>query len=99
MQTTNTSGLQDWITQLDRRIYAVLIGATLGIIGGLVGLMLAIIGPIFTFAIVFGLVAGLYILTDISAALYAVIGITFLLPFGTFPFKVGLTPTLIDLVL
>jgi O-antigen ligase len=38
-------------------------------------------------------------LTDVKPALYASMGTMILLPFGTFPYKIGLTPTLLDLAL
>ncbi len=95
MYTTNP--LQEWIARLDRRLYALVIGATVGLVGGLLGLLLAIAGPVIAVGTVLGLLAGLYILTDVSAALYGVILITALLPFGTLPFKLGLTPTLLDI--
>ena len=43
-----------------------------------------------------GVLAALYILTNVSAALYAMIAVMALLPFGTFPVKIGFTPTLLD---
>jgi hypothetical protein len=97
MYTTNR--LQEWIAQLDRRIYAALIGVALGVVGGVVGLLLAVAGPVVAAGVVLGALAGLYILTDVSAALYGTILVTALLPFGTLPFKIGLTPTLLDIAL
>ncbi len=97
MYTTNP--IQEWIAQLDRRVYAALIGLAIGLIGGLIGLLLAVAGPVVTFGAVLGALAGLYILTDISAALYGVIVVIALIPFGTLPFKIAITPTLLDLVM
>jgi polysaccharide biosynthesis protein PslJ len=97
MQEANA--LQNWVNGLDRRAYSLLIGITIGVIGGGLGLLLAIAGPIITFGLVFGVLAALYILSNVSAALYGVFLTTFLLPFGTLPFKIGLTPTFLDLAL
>jgi O-antigen ligase len=97
MYTTNP--LQKWIAQLDRRVYAAILGAALGVIGGVVGLILAAGGPVVAGGVVLGVLAGLYVLTDVSAALYGVILVTALLPFGTLPFRIGLTPTLLDVAL
>ncbi len=97
MQSTN--GLQNWVAGLDRRVYAILIGAAIGIAGGGIGLMLAAAGPVITVGVVFGVLAALYILSNVSAALYAIIFVTALLPFGTLPFKVGVTPTFLDMAL
>jgi polysaccharide biosynthesis protein PslJ len=95
--TPNT--LQEWVAGLDRRVYAALIGLALGVLGGLIGLSTVVLGPPLTFGAIFGLLAALYILTDVSAALYGVIFVTALLPFGTLPFKIGFTPTFLDLVM
>ncbi len=97
MQRTYT--LQNWIAKLDRRTYALFAGLSIGIIGGTIGLMLAVLGPVVTIGAVLGLLAGLYILTDISIALYGVIFVLLILPFGTFPIKIAVTPTLLDLAL
>jgi O-antigen ligase len=91
-----TNVLQHWISRLDRRAYAALVGLTIGLAGGSVGLALAVAGPVITVGGVIGLLAGLYVLTNINAALYAIILVTALLPFGTLPFRIGFTPTLLD---
>lgn len=62
-------------------------------------LLVAIAGPIYSIAAVAALIAGLLILRDIRwglAALFAVIG---LLPFAALPFKIGFTPTFLDVAL
>jgi O-antigen ligase len=88
--------IQDWYARQDNRTQAVIIGLAIGVIGGLLGLILAVAGPVVTIGVLIGLLAGLYILTDISAALYGQIAVIALLPFGTLPFKVVVTPTLLD---
>ncbi|MDE2750737.1 MAG: O-antigen ligase family protein [Chloroflexota bacterium] len=93
------NGLQIWISQLDRRSYALAVGFGIGIVGGVIGLMIALLGPWLAIAAILGLLAGLYIITDVSMALYAIIGIALLLPFGVFPVKIAITPTLLDLAL
>ena len=97
MQTLNE--LQNWITRLDRRLYAVLVGLAIGLTGGLVGLTVALLGPVLPFGLLLGVLAALYVLTSVSAALYGVIAIMALLPFGTFPVRIGFTPTLLDLAM
>lgn len=79
--------------------YSALIGVLIGVTGGVIALALAIVGPIVTLGIVLGLLAGLYILSNVSAALYGVIVVAALLPFGTLPFKIAVTPTLLDMAL
>jgi polysaccharide biosynthesis protein PslJ len=94
-----TNPLQEWIARLDRRTYAILIGVAIGAAGGLVGLLLAVAGPIIAFGVLLGGFAGLYILTSINAALYGIIAVMALLPFATFPFRIGFTPTFMDAVM
>ena len=91
--------IQNWFTQLDRRVYALLIGAVIGVSGGVIGLLLAVAGPVVGVAAVLGGLVGLYVLTDVSAALYAVIFTMILLPFGVMPVKIAITPTLLDVAL
>ena len=94
MQETNA--LQGWVARLDRRVYTLLIGLTIGGVGGLLGLMIAAFDPLLAAGVVLGVLIGLYVLTSVYAALYAVIGVMALVPFGTFPVKIGFTPTLLD---
>src|SRR5215211_1891135 len=94
MQSIN--GVQTWVARLDRRVYALLIGLTIGAIGGLVGLLIAAFDPLLAVGAVLGMLIGLYILTSVSGALYAMIAVVALLPFGTLPVKIGFTPTFID---
>jgi O-antigen ligase len=97
MQESNA--LSNWITGLDRRAYGALIGLIIGLTGGGLGLLLALAQPALTFAIVLGVLAALYVLSNVSAALYGVIAIAAVIPFGTLPFKIGLTPTFLDLAM
>lgn len=97
MQQTNY--LQNWIARLDPRIYAALVGLTIGAIGGAVALILTLVGPLITIVLVVGVLVGLYILTDVTVALYGSLITLLLLPFGTMPFKLGFTPTLLDVAL
>lgn len=94
-----SSTLSIWYAQRSPRTQAILIGIILGITGGLIGLALAVAGPVVTFGAVFGVLAALYVLTDVSAALYGVIAVTVLIPFGTLPFKIAITPTLLDMAM
>jgi O-antigen ligase len=94
MQTFNP--VQTWIAQLDRRWYAILIGVLIGVVGGGVGLLIAIAEPLIAIAALFGALVGLFVITNLYVALYGMIAIMALLPFGTFPFSIGFTPTLLD---
>src|SRR5215510_10640442 len=95
MQQTN--GLQNWVSGLSPRAYSALVGVIIGVTGGIIAVMMAAAGPVITFGAAFGLLAGLYVLSNVSAALYGVILVTALLPFGTLPFKIAVTPTFVDL--
>ena len=97
MQTTNP--VQEWVLALDRRVYGVLVGLLIGGVAGGIGLAVAYIGPVVTAAGLVGLLGGLYVLTDVRAALYGTLITMMVLPFGTAPFKVVLTPTLLDITL
>lgn len=88
--------IQIWLNQLDRRMYALVVGAMIGIVGGGLGIASLMLDPIFIAGAVIGGVVALYLLTDIHAALYAIVAVMMLLPFGTVPFDIGFTPTLID---
>ncbi len=93
------TSLQIKISQFDRRSYAIAIGFVLGVLGSSIGLAIAGLGPLLASATILGVLTGLYVITDIKIALYAVVAVTLLLPFGVFPVKIAITPTLLDLAL
>ena len=95
----SANALTLWFSQLDSRNYAIALGLALGFIGAGIGLLVAVLGPLLALAAIFGALAALYIITDVDMALYAIIGTVLLLPFGIFPVKIALTPTLLDLAL
>ncbi|MFW5772332.1 MAG: O-antigen ligase family protein, partial [Phototrophicaceae bacterium] len=88
--------LQVIYARLDRRTTAVLLGLAIGILGGALGIAVTMMNPVLVAGGVFGGVVGLYIITNIQAALYAIVLVMMLLPFGTLPFDIGFTPTLLD---
>jgi len=75
------------------------IGIFIGAIAVSLALLLVIAGPVIAFGAVLGMGAGLYILTNLTAGLYAVFAVVALLPFATLPVRVALTPTILDLAL
>ena len=93
------TSLQIKISQFDRHSYAIAIGFVLGVLGSSIGLAIAGLGPLLASATILGVLTGLYVITDIKIALYAVVAVTLLLPFGVFPVKIAITPTLLDLAL
>ncbi|GAB4570376.1 MAG: O-antigen ligase family protein [Anaerolineae bacterium] len=84
---------------LNRRTVGIWIGIVGGVLAGLVGLGIVVIGPVYTTAILFGLLLGLYILTDLEAALFLMLAVVALIPYGTLPFKIVITPSLLDLAI
>ncbi len=95
----DVSRLHEWIMSLTPRGYGLWVGVSIGLIAGLLGLMIALVGPLIAAAGVIGLLLGLYILSNVQAALVGVIAFVALLPFGTLPFSVGVTPTFLDVAL
>ena len=93
------NSLQIWLSQRDRNSYAIAIGLLVGSIGASIGLLIAAIGPLLALAAIGGIIAGLYVITDVRIALYAIIATVLLLPFGVFPVKIAITPTLLDLAM
>ena len=61
-----------------------------------VGYLLAEFGALIAGAGLVALFLGLWMLRDIEVAYWAVIGIVCLLPFASFPFSIGFTPTFLD---
>jgi len=98
MQRTS-SPLLDWLTALDRRLYALLVGAGIGLVGGLVALAVVYLGPILTAAALVAVFGAIYVLTDTRAALFGTLATMMIFPFGTFPVKIIFTPTLLDITL
>jgi len=83
----------------DRRVLAAGLAALLALIGTIVGLSLALLGPLFTVILLAVLAAGVWVLAGLDNALWGVIAVIALLPYGTLPFKVVITPTFLDLAL
>lgn len=91
--------VQSWVAQLPPLTYAALLGLLVGVLGGTVGLLIAVAGPLLTAGAVIGVIGGLFAITQMPLALYAVVAIMTLLPFGTLPFSIGFTPTLLDMAI
>ena len=95
----SANSLTLWFSQLNRRSAAMVLGLTIGVIGAGIGLLIAGVGPLLALAAILGVLSGLYIISDINIALYTIIATVLLLPFGIFPVKIAITPTLLDLAL
>jgi hypothetical protein len=97
-QQTLTS-LQQIFVKSDRRFALAAIVALCVAVGLVVGVYVAILSPIFAIAGVLAVAGGLLLLRDVQWGLIALIGLICLLPFGALPFKIGFTPTFLDLAL
>lgn len=70
-----------------------------GLGGSAIGWLLAEAGVIVVAALLAALVAGLMMLTNMEIGYIGVIAVVALLPFGSLPFRIGFTPTFLDLAL
>lgn len=93
------SSLQRIFVDSDRR-FALSAVVALSVAAGLVaGAYVAILSPLFAVGGVLAIVGGLLMLRDVQWGLVAIVGLICLLPFGALPFKIGFTPTFLDLAL
>ena len=91
--------MQRILIQSDRR-FALAVTVALCVAAGLLaGAYVAILSPLYAIAGMLAIVAGLLMLRDIWWGLVALIALIILLPFAALPFKIGFTPTFLDLVL
>ena len=86
------------LTENRTRIWfiALAIGIVLVIAGSA---SIAFIHPLAPFAIIIGLIGVAIIMSNIDLGMYAVIGVTVLLPFGALPLNIGFNPTFLDLAI
>ena len=91
--------LQRIFVESDRRFVLAATVALAVAAGLVVGAYVAILSPILAVVGVVALTGGLLMLRDIQWGLIGLIGLICLLPFGALPFKIGFTPTFLDLVL
>ncbi|MBN1137435.1 MAG: O-antigen ligase family protein [Anaerolineae bacterium] len=95
----HSRSMQQILLENDRR-FSFVVTIALCVAAGLVaGAYVAILSPLYAVAGVLVIAAGLLMLRDIRWGLVALIGLITLLPFGALPFKLGFTPTFLDLVL
>lgn len=93
------ASLQRILVESDRRFVLAVTVVLCAAAGLVVGAYVALLSPIFAVAGVLVIVGGLLMLRDIQWGLVAIIGLICLLPFGALPFKIGFTPTFLDLAL
>jgi polysaccharide biosynthesis protein PslJ len=90
--------LQRIFVEGDRRFVWAATVATAVAAGLVIGAYVAILSPILAVAGVVALAGGLLVLRDVQWGLVGLIGLICLLPFGALPFRIGFTPTFLDLV-
>jgi O-antigen ligase len=95
----DTQSWQTFVTSTDRKRVALMLGALLALIGGVVGVMLALTGPIITVALLAALLLAVWALTNLEIGTWGMVAVIALLPLGTLPFKIVLTPTFLDLAM
>ncbi len=88
--------LDTLIYATDRRPTALVLGATLGLLGGTIGLLIVLLGPVMATGVVIGLGVASYVLSDLYGGLYASLAVIALLPFGKVPFPMSPAPTFLD---
>lgn len=91
--------VREFLIRGDRRMIALALGAALAVTAVVVGIMLALLGPIITAGVLGALVAMLLAMTDLWVGLLGIVLVITLFPFGTLPFKIVLTPTFLDLAM
>lgn len=96
---TEIHPLPNLIEVSDQRLWPIVTGIAAAILAAVIGLSLAVVGPIYTVALLIALTGAIWVMWRLENAVWAVLGIIALLPFGALPFKVVITPTLLDLAL
>jgi O-antigen ligase len=99
MTQRTVASLQRIFVHSDRRFALAAIIAFCVALGLVAGAYVAILSPLYALAGVLAIVGGLLMLRDTQWGLVALICLVCLLPFGALPFKIGFTPTFLDLAL
>ncbi len=92
----SAKNLQSLFIGQNRRTAAFSAGILIGILSGITALALVLVGPVITFIALIAVIIGLGALSNHEAALVLLLATIAILPFGTLPFKLGLTLSLID---
>src|SRR5688572_20181111 len=80
--------------------FAILLALGIGCVLALVfAAAISLVSPVYVFAGLIGLAAGIIIMTNIEYGLFAVLGVSILLPFASIPVNLGFNPTFLDLAL
>jgi hypothetical protein len=93
------SHAQHFLFHRDRRVARAALAALLAASAAGVALVVAVVGPLLAVAAALGLLAGYLALRSPRWGLTFVILVACLLPFATFPFRLGFKPTFLDAAL
>lgn len=96
---TASSAMHTWFMNRSAFMLALIVGTVIGISAGLAGFSLVVLGPVPTVSIIIGTLIGALMLSNVHAALMVALVSLVLLPFGTLPFSLGVTPTFLDMAL
>jgi len=99
MQKLNWQRLPQLLLSSNRRVATAAALTVCLVGGGLAGVMLGFLGPLLTVAAAAAMIGGLLMLRDVEWGFFAVVGVSTLLPFGALPFRIGFTPTFLDVAL
>ena len=92
-------GLQRIFVESDRRFVLAAVVSVALAAGLVAGAYVALLSPLLAVVGVVALVGGLLVLRDTQWGLVAIVALICLLPFGALPFKIGFTPTFLDIAL
>lgn len=96
----NTSlSLQLWFANRSTAVQSVIAGLMIGLCAGLIALGMAALGPVVALALLGGLTVGFIALSSVTMALIVALFSLMLLPFGTLPVRIGITPSFLDVAL
>ena len=99
MQNSALNTLRNWITA-DNPHVAMLGVIFVVLVGGiLVGALFGGLGPIIAIGLIGAVAVGALMLRSTQVALFALVALICLLPYGALPFKIGFRPTFLDLAL
>ena len=83
----------------DRRVAAVALTALIAGGAFAAAMLVAVAGPVYGAAAAIALVAGVLMLRDVRWGFLAIFAVIAFIPFATLPFKIGFTPTFLNLAL
>jgi hypothetical protein len=96
---TAAGQLADLLTSQDRWVAVATVLALCLLVGVLGGALMGFLGPVLTAGLALALVAGLLMLRSTQWGLAILLGLICLFPYGALPFKIGFTPTFLDLAM